>query len=175
MKKKLIIPISLISLIALIALLYVSYGFVSARITNNELSKKQTFMNQKLEIEYSDGTETLTSNNTSFIPGSTITKTFTIKPKATNIISIKSPAPKQIQISWAKRTTQVTGYQIRYSTNSSMSSAKTKTISSYKTTSNTIKSLKAKKKYYVQVRTYKTVNGTRYYSDWSTKKYVTTK
>jgi hypothetical protein len=56
-----------------------------------------------------------------------------------------------------------------------MSSAKTKTISSYKTTSTTVKSLKAKKKYYVQVRTYKTVNGTRYYSDWSTKEYVTTK
>ena len=35
--------------------------------------------------------------------------------------------------------------------------------------------LKAKKKYYVRVRTYKTVSGTNYYSGWSAKKYVTTK
>lgn len=78
MKKKLIIPISLISFVALVAVIYVSYGFVAARITNNELSKKQTFINQKLEIEYSDGTETLTSNNTSFIPGSILTKEISI-------------------------------------------------------------------------------------------------
>lgn len=77
MKKKLIIPISLV-LVILIAVIYISYGFVSARITNNELSKKQTFMNQKLEIKYSDGTETLTSNNTSFIPGSILTKEISI-------------------------------------------------------------------------------------------------
>lgn len=79
MKKKLIIPISLISIVALVAVFYVSYGFVAARITNNEFAKKQTFINQKLEIEYSDGSEELISKNTSFIPGSTITKTFTIK------------------------------------------------------------------------------------------------
>ena len=77
MKKKLIIPISLV-LVILIAVIYVSYGFVAARITNNELSKKQTFMNQKLEIEYSDGTETLTSNNASFIPGSILEKEISI-------------------------------------------------------------------------------------------------
>ena len=51
----------------------------------------------------------------------------------------------------------------------------TVTVTSNKTTSKKIKSLKAKKKYYVRVRTYKTVNGTKYYSGWSTKKYVTTK
>ena len=38
-----------------------------------------------------------------------------------------------------------------------------------------IKKLKAKKKYYVQVRTYKTVSGKKYYSKWSKKKTVKTK
>ena len=52
---------------------------------------------------------------------------------------------------------------------------KTVTVSSYKTTSKTVKSLKAKKKYYVRVRTYKTVSGTKYYSSWSKAKSVTTK
>ena len=39
----------------------------------------------------------------------------------------------------------------------------------------TVKKLKAKKKYYVRVRTYKKVGSTNYYSSWSKAKYVTTK
>jgi hypothetical protein len=35
--------------------------------------------------------------------------------------------------------------------------------------------LTAKKKYYVQIRTYTTINGTKYYSSWSKAKIVTTK
>lgn len=99
---------------------------------------------------------------------------FKINPKATTISSL-TKGSKQFTVKWKKQSTQVTGYQIRYSTSSSMSSAKTVTVSSYKTTQKTIKSLKAKKKYYVQIRTYKTVNGTKYYSSWSAKKNVTTK
>lgn len=78
MKKKLIIPMIIILSVAVVAIIYISYGFVSARITKNELATKEKFTNQSLKIEYSDGKETLTSNNTSFIPGSTITKEFTI-------------------------------------------------------------------------------------------------
>ena len=58
---------------------------------------------------------------------------------------------------------------------SSMKNAKTKLVKSNKTTSKTISKLKSKKKYYVQVRTYKTVDGVKYYSKWSEKKAVTTK
>ena len=36
------------------------------------------------------------------------------------------------------------------------------------------KNLKAKKKYYIRVRTYKTVSGKKYYSTWSKTKTVTT-
>lgn len=38
-----------------------------------------------------------------------------------------------------------------------------------------ISKVTAKKKYYVRIRTYKTVNGKNYYSDWSAKKSVKTK
>ena len=63
-----------------------------------------------------------------------------------------------------------------YSTSSNFKSGnKTKKITSNKTTSKKITGLKAKKKYYVKVRTYKTVNGTKYYSGWSKVKTVTTK
>jgi len=44
-----------------------------------------------------------------------------------------------------------------------------------KTTSSTVKKLKAKKKYYVRIRTYKKVNGKTYYSGWSKVKNVKTK
>ena len=108
----------------------------------------------------------------------TVYKTFTIKPKATSISSI-SRGTKKFTVKWKKQSTQTTGYQIRYSTSSSFKSYNTKTISSNKTTSATVKSLKAGKKYYVKVRTYKKVkvNGeyTKIYSAWSSVKTVTTK
>ena len=74
-----------------------------------------------------------------------------------------------------EETKQVTGYQVQYSTSKTFKSAKTKTLTSYKTTSVTLKSLKAGTKYYVRVRTYKSVDGTRYYSSWSSYKTAKTK
>ncbi len=68
-----------------------------------------------------------------------------------------------------------TGYQIQYSTSSKMTNATTKTISKNSTTSQTIKSLKSGKKYYVRIRTYKTVNGSKIYSSWSSVKSVKVK
>ena len=79
-------------------------------------------------------------------------------------------------VKWKKKTTQVTGYQIQYSTDKNFKKGnKTVTVSKNKTTSKTISKLKAKKKYYVRVRTYKTVNGKKYYSGWTKAKTVTTK
>jgi len=43
-----------------------------------------------------------------------------------------------------------------------------------KTTKNKVKKLKAKKKYYVRVRTYKTVKGKKVYSSWSKVKSIKT-
>lgn len=72
-------------------------------------------------------------------------------------------------------SSRITGYQIRYSTSSKMTKAKTVTVKGYSKVSRKISKLKAKKKYYVQVRTYKTVSGVKYCSAWSAKKYVKTK
>jgi hypothetical protein len=91
---------------------------------------------------------------------------YTINPKGTKVSSVTA-AKKSLKVKISKQSSQTTGYQIQYSTSSKFKSAKTKTISSYKTTSYTIKSLSAKKYYYVRVRTYKTVDGKKYYSDWS--------
>ena len=106
--------------------------------------------------------------------GGTKTLYFTVKPRTTSIKSLSSGS-KRFTVKWYKRTTQTTGYQVQYSTSSKFTSPKTVTISKTGTTSKTISKLKAKKKYYVRVRTYKTVNGTKYYSSWSKARYVTTK
>ena len=83
---------------------------------------------------------------------------------------------KAFTVKWKKQSTQTSGYQILYSTSSKFKSGnKYVTVTSNKTTAKKITKLKSKKKYYVKIRTYKTVNGTRYYSGWSSVKYVTTK
>ncbi|MCM1114348.1 MAG: fibronectin type III domain-containing protein [Clostridium sp.] len=105
----------------------------------------------------------------------TATKSFTINPKNTSLSSV-SAGSKKFTVKWKKYTTQTTGYQIQYSTDKNFKkNNKTVTVSSNKTTSKTISKLSGKKKYYVRIRTYKTVSGTKYYSSWSSAKSVTTK
>ena len=104
----------------------------------------------------------------------TVTKTFKIKPKATSVKKLTAKS-KGFKVTWSKISTQASGYQIQYSTSKSFSSKSTKTIKSCKTTSKTITGLKSKKKYYIRIRTYKTVSGVKYYSSWSAVKSVKTK
>lgn len=100
--------------------------------------------------------------------------TYKINPKGTSISKLTA-ASKGFTAKWKAQKTQTTGYQIRYSLKSSMAKSKTVTITKNKTLTKKVTKLKAKKKYYVQVRTYKTVKGVKYYSKWSTKKTVKTK
>ena len=105
---------------------------------------------------------------------------FTIVPKSTSISSVTAKS-KGFTVKWKKQSTQTTGYQIQYSTSSKFTSKTTKsvTVSKNKTVSKAISKLKSKKKYYVRIRTYKTVkvNGksTKIYSSWSKVKTVKTK
>ncbi len=123
------------------------------------------------------GKATITINapaNEEYEAAKAVKVTITVKPKGTSLSSV-SALSKGFKATWKKQTTQTTGYQIRYSLKSSMANATIKTVSKNTTTTKKITKLQAKKKYYVQVRTYKTVNGTKYYSKWSNKKSVTTK
>ena len=104
----------------------------------------------------------------------TATASFKINPAATTLKSVKG-GKKSFTAKWTKKTVQTTGYQIQYSTNSKFKSAKTKTVTSYKKSSLKVKKLKSKKKYYVRIRTYKTVKGTKFYSGWSKAKRVKVK
>ena len=98
---------------------------------------------------------------------------FTVKPRATSISSLAAGS-KSFSVKWRKQTSQITGYQVQYSTSSKFTKAKTYTFSS-KTTSKKVTRLSGKKKYYVRVRTYKRVGNTNYFSSWSGAKAVVTK
>ena len=110
--------------------------------------------------------------STSTIP--TTATTTVSKPKKTKIKKVKA-AKKAIAVTWNK-VSGVKGYQVQVATDKKFKkNKKTVTINKQKTTKTTVKKLKAKKKYYVRVRTYKTVNGKKVYSAWSSVKNVKTK
>ena len=94
-----------------------------------------------------------------------------LTPQKTALKKLKS-GKKAFTVSWTKKA--YSGYQIRYSLKSSMKSATYKNVSASKT-SLKVKKLKTRKKYYVQIRTYKTVDGKKCYSTWSSAKKVKTK
>ena len=98
---------------------------------------------------------------------------FKILPKKASIKSL-SKGKKSFSAKWSKVSGKVTGYQVRYALKSNMSGAKKVTVSASKA-SLKVKNLKGGKKYFVQIRTYKEVNGKKYYSDWSKAKGVTVK
>lgn len=120
------------------------------------------------------GTATVKITGTGTHYTGTLKKTFRILPKGTSISKLTKKS-KGFTVKWKKQATQTTGYQIQYSTSKKFTSAKTKTIKKVKTTSTSVSKLKKKKTYYVRIRTYRTVNGVKYYSGWSKIKKVKTK
>lgn len=108
----------------------------------------------------------------------TLTAVFNIVPKGTNLSKVTAKK-KSFLAKWKKQSAQTSGYELQYATNAKFKGAKIKTVKKNKTTSIAVKKLKAKKKYYVRVRTYKTVkiNGKsmKLYSNWSKAKKVKVK
>ena len=87
----------------------------------------------------------------------------------TTITSVKAQS-KAFTVKWKKKS-GITGYQIQYSTNSKFKKGnKSIKIKNAKTVSKKITKLKAAKKYYVRIRTYKG----KKYSKWSKVKSIKT-
>ena len=107
-----------------------------------------------------------------------LTAVFNIVPKGTNLSKVIAKK-KSFLAKWKKQSAQTSGYELQYATNAKFKGAKIKTVKKNKTTSIAVKKLKSKKKYYVRVRTYKTVkiNGKsiKLYSNWSKAKKVKVK
>ncbi len=107
------------------------------------------------------------------------TENFTIRPKKTSLKKVSAKS-RGIQVVWKKQTTQTDGYEIQYCTSGNFKGKTLKKATVKKgATAKKISGLKGKKKYYVRIRTYKTVRvdgkSKKLYSDWSGKKTVRTK
>ena len=163
---------------------YVYSGKVKKPAVTIKTDGGKTLSKSNYTVKYSKGcksvgtykvTITFTGNYTG-----TVTKTFTIVPKATSIAKVTAKS-KGFTVKWKKQKTQTTGYELQYSTSSRFTKKTTKTVTIAKnaTVSKTIHRLRAKKKYFVRIRTYKTVKTgtkrTKQYSAWSKTKKVTTK
>ena len=109
----------------------------------------------------------------------TLTKTFIIKPVKETFSSLTTTAKNSITVKYSKASAGSTGYQVQYSTSSSFASGnKTVTVSGISTLTKKITSsanLKSGKTYYVRVRAYVTVSGTKYCGAWSTSKKIKVK
>lgn len=126
------------------------------------------------------GTAVLTMTGTGSYKGA-LQLRFSIKAptvKAPKLSKVKA-AKKAFAATWKKAAGSVSSYQLQYSTSKKFTKKTTATVkvktSSKSSLSKTVKKLKAKKTYYVRVRTVYQVGDKAFYSSWSTVKKVTTK
>ena len=89
---------------------------------------------------------------------------------AAKINKISNTAKGKAKITWI-RNPNTSGYEIQYATNKKFSKAKTITASAANG-SKTISSMKKGNTYYFRVRGYRSVAGTKYYSNWSSSKSI---
>lgn len=90
--------------------------------------------------------------------------------------SLKRGSAKTLTARW-KRVAYVTGYELQYSTKSSMKNAKTIRVKSSGSSvlSKTVGKLTGGRTYYVRIRAYKSLDDGRTYGAWSSTKRVTVK
>ena len=129
-------------------------------------------------VSYADNTNVGTGKVTIQGIGSytgSASASFTIAPKGTKLKKLKA-GKRMLTIKWKKQTKQMSGYQLLLATNKKFTKGKkTLNIKGAKKATKKAKKLKAKKKYWVKIRTYKTVGGKRIYSAWSKVKTAKTK
>ena len=146
------------------------YGIIIARKQNNSTSDEKP-----TTVPTPSPTQQVTQPTAHNDTATTLQAKNTVsKPKSTNPKKVKA-AKKAVSVEW-KKVSGVSGYEIQLATDKKFKkNKKTVNIKKQKTTKTTIKKLKAKKKYYVRIRTYKIVNGKKVYSSWSKVKSVKTK
>lgn len=145
----------------------VTYASNNSSITVNKNTGKVTIKKKYI----GKATITITSSANGY-KTATKTITVTVTPKK-SAVSGKTAKSKGFKVSY-KKVAGAGGYEVQYSTSKKFTK-KTTTTKTSKKTSYTAKKLKAKKTYYVRVRAYKKVSGTKIYSAWSTAVKIKTK
>ena len=121
------------------------------------------------------GTATVTVTGKGDYKGYKGTAAFKITLKKIALQSAKAVDSKNIRVTW-KSDSQAGGYEVQYCTNSSFSGTAPKiTVSSKTKQTITLTGLKAEKKYYIRIRSFKKVGKETWYSTWSAAKNATTK
>lgn len=136
----------------------------TCKVTGLASNKKYNFKVRAYQIDDSEKT---------YAPFGAVVSQYTsiAKPK---LNSAKSTSKKKIKASWSK-VGGASGYQVMWSTYKNFSkNYKTKSVKA-KYRSKTVTTAQSKKTYYVRVRAYKTINGKKVYSQWSSTKKVKTK
>ncbi|WP_294823593.1 GH25 family lysozyme [uncultured Eubacterium sp.] len=136
----------------------------TCKVTGLASNKKYDFKVRAYQIDDSEKT---------YAPFGAVVSQYTsiAKPK---LNSAKSTSKKKIKASWSK-VSGASGYQVMWSTYKNFSkNYKTKSVKA-KYSSKTVTTAQSKKTYYARVRAYKTINGKKVYSPWSSTKKVKTK
>ena len=96
--------------------------------------------------------------------GTKVVRLTTPKIKSVSMIS-----GQKADVKWAKNA-KASGYEVQYAKKKNFSGQNTMNAKGTSTTKQTLYLLEKGKNYYVKMRTYKTINGVTYYSNWSTVK-----
>ena len=118
---------------------------------------------------------TITANANTGYNKATKKIVITVNPPKVSISKVTNVKGLKMKVTWGKNTA-VTGYEVQYSTDKNFKkNVKTVKITKNSSTATTIAKLSKNKKYYVRIRSYKTVSGVKYYSGWSSSKNITIK
>lgn len=159
---------------------FVAYNYTEKKDTENQLAtadalRALSYFDDACDQKIKDLSNSDSTKPTQPAP---TTKPETAKPQSTTPAKTKvqkiSTGKKSITAQW-KKVAGVSAYQVQIATNKKFSKNKKTFKVSKKSTKVKIKKLKAKKVYYLRVRSYKKVNGKKVYSKWSTVRKVKTK
>lgn len=130
--------------------------------------KKNTDYTVKYGSNKNTGEGTVTITGKGKYSGS-FTLRFNILPKQSKLTTAVPDVNHGVSLRWSKDS-QASGYDIAYSVNSNFKNAKHVYISKNGTVGTRIIGFTKGKKYYVKIRAYKTINGTKHYGAWSKSK-----
>lgn len=147
-------------------------------VTNTAGSTPVTMeKNTDYTVTYSDNTEVGTAAITFKGKGNyggTEVITFDIKPRWVTLLKLIS-GKGQVTAKWSAATTDIDGYRIMAATNKKFTANRRRITTKNLNLSRKVAKLISGKKYYVRVRTYKLVDGIKYFSKWSNVKTITIK
>ena len=106
------------------------------------------------------------TTNKTVTSGYSAVKSAKCVPAKPGSVKVTSPNKKQLKVSW-KKVSGASGYEVYRATSKDGKYTKVKTIGKGKTVTYTDKKVSSGKTYYYKVRSYRTVNGKKVYSGYS--------